>query len=84
MFIIGCDIGNLEDWLWCDIDGIDILVELLVFLGQHGVEGGEVFLNFLEFFNSDDALDIHVLGDFDCIGAPRCDHCRSWSDEEAV
>ena len=40
-------------------------------------------LHHIEFLDADDALDAHVLGDFDSIGAPRRNHLAARANEMA-
>ena len=58
-----------------------LLVDRMVFPLQHRVERGVFVLRFVEFLDPQDAVQAHVLRDFDGVGTPRRNHFAARADE---
>ena len=63
------------------VNGEHHLVKVLVAVLQHRVVRRIFRLHFLELLNADNTFNAHVLGNFDSIGAPRCNHLAARPDE---
>ncbi len=79
--------GNVADILYGRSlagSGKDTGIKPVIETGEHLVKLRlRISSHTMEFLNAGDALDSHILGDFHCVGAPRCDHLLARADETA-
>src|SRR5690606_15695168 len=82
LFIISRDVVDFKNRLRLDADGKNVLIQLAVSLGKHRIEWQVTFWILDKFLNSDNALDSHVLGDFDSVRAPGRNHSGAWPNKK--
>ena len=83
LVVVGIDVGDIFQRLRLAVDEKHVLVEVVVFVLQHRVEAVVVFLDGMEFLDTRNAANAHVLSNFDGVGAPRCYHLAARTEEEA-
>ena len=81
-FVIFFKILNMLYWLRLMIHGEYRLVEPFIHALQHRVVLGILVCHGEKFLYTHNAVEIHVLCNLNGIGAPRCNHLASRTDEE--
>ena len=78
--------GNIVDMLQrfrFAIHREDLLVEVVVHRLKHRIKRSVFRIHLEEFFDTDNAFNAHVLGDFDGIGTPGGDHLPTGTNKKA-
>ena len=83
LLVVCLNVVDVFQGFWLAVDGKHGLVEVLVAVLQHRVKRRVLRLHFLELLDAHNALDAHILGNFDGIGAPRRNHLSARPDEVA-
>ena len=81
LVVVSFDVGDIFQRLRLAVHKKHVLVEVVVFVLQHRVEAVVVFLDGMEFLDTRNAANAHVLSYFDGVGAPRCYHLAARSEE---
>ena len=79
LLVVGFEIINCADGIWSVADGEDILVKTFVKTLKHRVMICRSIFYGEEFFNAQNAAEIHILCDLNGIRTPRRNHFSAWS-----
>ena len=84
LFVVSGDVVDVNYRIGLLADREYLLVDRMVFPLQHRVERGVFVLRFVEFLDPQDAVQAHVLRDFDSVGTPRRNHFAARADENSL
>ena len=84
MLVIRLNIVYFKGSLRSYINGETILSKTVVSLKKHRVKRCIRVSQFVELLNTSNALNIHILGNFDRVSTPRSNHCGARTNERAI
>ena len=74
LLIVSIEVFDSANGLWCVTDGEDVLMEPFIESLEHRVVIGRSIFHGEEFFDTQNAAEIHILCDLNGIRAPRGNH----------